>query len=414
LLGGEASSSSEISPSAPTKGEKKIVSHWKGNLTLSLLQDRTVFPRGQIIPQIEPYLTFDAVGNYYPVIFCNEFWVMREHMFPINETVNELTLDMSYEPISMIKFSLYTQMEQSFSMQRDMFGAEEGESEELKHMLLDNHPYILAITFAVSMLHMIFDFLAFKNDIQFWRDRKSLEGLSVRTIYINTISGVIIFLYLLDNETSWMVLFSAGMGMVIDAWKITKAVTVEFTWRGSLPWLKFTDKNSYASKTRRIDEEATKYLSWLLIPLVAGYAIYSLMYETHKSWYSWVVGTLAGCVYTFGFIMMTPQLFINYKLKSVANLPWRTFVYKALNTFIDDLFAFVIRMPTLHRLRVFRDDIVFVVYLYQRWIYPVDNSRLEMAGGEAGQSVNVADLEPQPQAGQAAITDKPSDAKKQD
>ena len=35
--------------------------------------------------------------------------------------------------------------------------------------------------------------------------------------------------------------------------------------------------------------------------------------------------------------MMTPQLFINYKLKSVEHLPWRTFMYKALNTFVDDL-----------------------------------------------------------------------------
>ena len=52
---------------------------------------------------------------------------------------------------------------------------------------------------------------------------------------------------------------------------------------------------------------------------------------------------------------MTPQLFINYKMKSVAHLPWRMMTYKALNTFIDDLFAFVIKMPTLYRLGCFRD-----------------------------------------------------------
>lgn len=53
--------------------------------------------------------------------------------------------------------------------------------------------------------------------------------------------------------------------------------------------------------------------------------------------------------------MMTPQLFINYKMKSVAHLPWRMLTYKALNTFIDDLFAFVIRMPTLYRIGCLRD-----------------------------------------------------------
>lgn len=52
---------------------------------------------------------------------------------------------------------------------------------------------------------------------------------------------------------------------------------------------------------------------------------------------------------------MTPQLFINYKLKSVAHLPWRMLTYKALNTFIDDMFAFVIKMPTMYRIGCFRD-----------------------------------------------------------
>jgi len=32
-------------------------------------------------------------------------------------------------------------------------------------------------------------------------------------------------------------------------------------------------------------------------------------------------------------------------------------------------------MPTLHRLSCFRDDVIFVIYLYQRWIYKVDKNR---------------------------------------
>jgi hypothetical protein len=36
-------------------------------------------------------------------------------------------------------------------------------------------------------------------------------------------------------------------------------------------------------------------------------------------------------------------------------MPWRQMTYKFLNTIIDDLFAFVIKMPLLHRLSVFRD-----------------------------------------------------------
>jgi len=167
---------------------------------------------------------------------------------------------------------------------------------------------------------------------------------------------------------------------------------------------------------------AFKYLSWILFPLVIGYACYLLMYHEQKSWYSFCLSTIYGFLLTFGknkiliflkiisflkgFIMMTPQLFINYKLKSVSHLPWRMMTYKALNTFIDDLFAFVIKMPTMYRLGCFRDgikllfllllnislifvDIIFFIYLYQRYIYPVDHTRITEYGitGETDSSV---------------------------
>ena len=45
--------------------------------------------------------------------------------------------------------------------------------------------------------------------------------------------------------------------------------------------------------------------------------------------------------------------------------------YKALNTFIDDIFAFVIKMPTMYRIGCFRDDIVFFIFLYQKYTYRV-------------------------------------------
>ena len=101
--------------------------------------------------------------------------------------------------------------------------------------------------------------------------------------------------------------------------------------------------------------------------------------------YSWLIETLVASVYGGGFIVMTPQLFINYRLKSVAHLPWKFFMYKALNTFIDDLFAFIIKMPTLHRMSCFRDDIVFAVFMYQRYVYRVDKSRLNEFGQSFGE-----------------------------
>jgi hypothetical protein len=61
-------------------------------------------------------------------------------------------------------------------------------------------------------------------------------------------------------------------------------------------------------------------------------------------------------------------------------MPAKTMMYKFLNTFIDDLFAFTIKMPILHRLATLRDDVIFFVYLYQAWKYKVDYSRVNEFG----------------------------------
>lgn len=55
-----------------------------------------------------------------------------------------------------------------------------------------------------------------------------MEGMSLQSIYASFVSQVIILLYILDNnrDTSWMILFSVFLGVVIEGWKITRAVHV--------------------------------------------------------------------------------------------------------------------------------------------------------------------------------------------
>lgn len=97
------------------------------------------------------------------MVFVNEFWLFREHLSPLNDTVKDLTLGLSYNPISMMKWQMFSQMEQSFQMQISMGTAAEGESDEFKRMLIETNPYFLALTFVVTILHSVFDFLAFRN-----------------------------------------------------------------------------------------------------------------------------------------------------------------------------------------------------------------------------------------------------------
>ena len=56
------------------------------------------------------------------------------------------------------------------------------------------------------------------------------------------------------------------------------------------------------------------YLGYVLYPLMVIYTVYSLYYNQHKGWYSFILNTAVGGIYVYGFILMTPQLYINYKL----------------------------------------------------------------------------------------------------
>ena len=374
----------ELDEEASSRPEIEWIPHWKPALTISIVEDFTAYPPGGVPPQIRPALRVDgASGRYWPVIFCNEFWLMSERLVALNETVDwELPLELSFSVTTLMRWMLTEQMSQSMAQQAGMHG--EDTVEEMRRMFAETSPWLLGVTAAVSMLHTLFDILAFKNDISFWKNNKSMKGLSFRAMLLNLFFQTVIFLYLCDNDTSWMILFSSGMGLAIEVWKLRKAiksVSLRKHAGHTLPSLVITPTDSYSmSETRLYDEEAMRYLSTAMYPLVAGYAVYSLAYDVHKSWYSWLLGSTVNFVYSFGFVLMTPQLFINYKLKSTAHMPWKTFMYKALNTFIDDLFAFIIKMPTMHRLSCLRDDFIFLIYLYQRWCYGVDKKRANEYG----------------------------------
>ncbi|KAI6214636.1 hypothetical protein M3Y94_00291900 [Aphelenchoides besseyi] len=379
LITGKTEKSEEEQQKA-TIMKYEILNYWHPNLTVNLVHDHTAWTKGQIPSPLDQYVKFDNDANHYlPILFFNNYWNLGSEYQPINETVKELNLTITFSPLSLFKWQLYaSQMNQGKWSQvfgGDLMEADPDDQDTIKQALLETSPWLLGITVVVSILHTVLEFLAFKNDIQFWRTRKSLEGLSVRSVLFNVFQSVIVFLYICDNDSSFVIKASIGVGLLIEIWKIPKVMNVEFVenekFLGIFPKIRFSDKGTYL---------AFKYLSWLLFPLLGGYAIYSLIYEEQRGWYSWVLSMLYGFLLTFGFIMMTPQLFINYKLKSVAHLPWRMLTYKFVNTFIDDLFAFVIRMPTMYRLGCFRDDIIFLIYIYQRWIYRVDPTRANEYG----------------------------------
>uniref|UniRef100_A0A8C0AQH8 Lipid scramblase CLPTM1L n=1 Tax=Buteo japonicus TaxID=224669 RepID=A0A8C0AQH8_9AVES len=364
LLTGE-SATQQIEAEKQTNALDEPVSHWRSRLTLNVMVEDFVFDGSSLPADVHRYMKMVQLGktvHYLPILFIDQLSNRVKDLMVINRSTTELPLTVSYDKISLGKLRFWIHMQDAvYSLQQ--FGFSEKDADEVKGIFVDTNLYFLALTFFVAAFHLLFDFLAFKNDISFWKKKRSMIGMSTKAVLWRCFSTVVIFLFLLDEQTSLLVLIPAGIGAVIELWKVKKALKMTIKWQGLRPKM-----------------QAMKYLSYLLYPLCIGGAGYSLLNVKYKSWYSWLINSFVNGVYAFGFLFMLPQLFVNYKMKSVAHLPWKAFTYKAFNTFIDDIFAFIITMPTSHRLACFRDDVVFLVYLYQRWLYPVDKSRVNEYG----------------------------------
>ncbi len=342
LLGGTnvTAEKQEDDDQAPRKNV--LVSFYHPNITVSIIPDsgklsyQTMHPAMRQFVQLESSGARDTSGKngwYYPILFTNNFWQLRNHMTELNSsTSSTLPLHLELNNMKNWKFGVYSSMDASVKQNQQQVarggpmpaGGDGSELDEVKRILLDTNIYLLATTGIVTLLHTLFEMLAFKNDIAHWRNKKDNVGVSVRTILVNVISQTLIFLYLLDNSegTSWVILFGQGFGIALEAWKITRAVDVRVRPApegAMIPYrVTFEDKHQLSEKeqeTQEYDAVAFKYLYLVAVPLLGAYAAYSLVYETHKSWYSFIITTLVGSVYAYGFLMMVPSLYINYRLK---------------------------------------------------------------------------------------------------
>ncbi len=138
-------------------------------------------------------------GYYKPVVFPNEFWHLRSHYTQINETTPSLPLQITFQPMSWMKFQLFASMTHGFKEAAKQQGqSANAEIDEIKRMLLETNPWFLGLTALVSILHVVyvlffclavafrinqvlrFEMLAFKNDVSHWRQKKEMVGVSVR------------------------------------------------------------------------------------------------------------------------------------------------------------------------------------------------------------------------------------------
>jgi len=425
--------------------------YWKPEVSVKLVSDDLAYPdelvgrSGMEVVQLQQRSAdYESGYAYLPGLRVDEIGLTSEKYVALNETVTALPLRIMFDRndvesedakssgrggvsqggLSPARWRLLSHFSQALESQRQL-GFEQSDIDDLRRLIAETNITLLGITMLASSLHLLFEFLTFKSDIDFWKGNRDLTGLSIRALFMDFISQLIVLLYLIEMDSSLLMTVPSAFGVLIALWKCQRGSGLKFVkvtvganegdgvmfynklfrlfgFELSATRLRVNSNTRKRNGSRSDDAEspkssddvdlvalsietdalATRTLGkYVLLPVVLGYTMHSLIMEKHPGWYTWLIVSASSAVYALGFVMMTPQLFLNYKLKSVAHLPWRVLGFRFINTFIDDLFAFIIRMPTMARISCFRDDIVFIIYLYQRWLYPVDTSRPVEGGG---------------------------------
>lgn len=110
-------------------------------------------------------------------------------------------------------------LEESIQGQKDL-GFTDKDTDDIRRLISDTSIYYLGITLLASVLHLYFEMLALKSDVSFWSSNKSLSGLSSRSVLFDLFSQVIVFLFLLHEDTSLLIIVPCFISILIQIWKV--------------------------------------------------------------------------------------------------------------------------------------------------------------------------------------------------
>ncbi|KAJ2575728.1 Cleft lip and palate transmembrane protein 1 like protein, partial [Coemansia sp. RSA 1836] len=381
------------------------VPHGKTRLSWEIVLEDHKFPDWSFPLDLAPYLRVSKHRGrkqrpYIPLIWENPLAARAKHWVPLTNQTSvsqdvpldaaAIDVDASLSGIILGWFRLCNYAHQGLSelsSPRALIRHSESDVDNLKEMVYEVNPTMLAITIVAMSLHMLFEFLAYKEDVSFWSSKSeaNLQGISRSSMLMSFASSFISLFYLYDRrkDTNIVVLVGAAAGALVEAWKLTKVLSA----RDLLLLLPFARAAKQPSSTadsaeksadavlrdkvqREVDQQVAWYMVRVCAPAMVAYAAFSLVFLEHESYISWFLHVSLASVYSLEFIQMWPQLLINHRLRTVDMLPLTAFLYRFLLTFIDDLYALVVPMPLIERIGTLRDDVVFIVLCYQWLKFP--------------------------------------------
>jgi hypothetical protein len=297
--------------------------HFVSQVDLKLVMDTNVYPKQELPPAVQQLVIYDHTYNHYlPRLIANPVRPVQDRYIPLNISVSHVPLRITLQTASFGTWHLLHVLDSSITTQQSM-GATSKDTDDVIRLFSDTPLWLLGLTMIVSFIHLLFDALALKNDVSFWASTSSLRGISVNALFIELCTNVIITIYLFHGDSSLLILIPQVASTCLLVAKIVKASGIRWRMRLYVLPVPYRDRSFSATveegNTHIHDREAIRYMTVMMGPLLLGFILYTFLYERYTGWFDWILSACVGAVYAFGFIMMTPQLWINYKVRGAEH-----------------------------------------------------------------------------------------------
>ncbi|PVU91491.1 hypothetical protein BB559_004088 [Furculomyces boomerangus] len=161
--------------------------HAKTRVTLELVLERHRFPSWRFPSDIAPYIRVvrgsGKTPDYLPLFWENPLSTRSIHLKPLanytkvahkrieGESMGSFETNVKINVVQLGWFRLCLMLTKTlaqFESPDSLIKASSEEIDNLKEMVYENDSRILLLTIIASVLHLIFEFLAYKEDISFW------------------------------------------------------------------------------------------------------------------------------------------------------------------------------------------------------------------------------------------------------
>jgi len=113
----------------------EYISFWRQKLHLHVVLDFNTYTREALPPYLYSFGQITRDGEHKPILYINKENVLDQIFVPVNETIDQVTLELSYSAISLERFEWMKQLEATYKVHKS-WGTTDREIEDVKVFLI--------------------------------------------------------------------------------------------------------------------------------------------------------------------------------------------------------------------------------------------------------------------------------------